>query len=572
MADSKKIDMNTLREAFKEGATPNEKDYSDLIDLARVGGKALGATDGDATALKPGTGLKLEGDKLAVHGDKSVTVDADGVAVKVDNKTLSVAQGEGLSVKLKSNGGLIADDGAGVHVKTGGGLVAGAGGLAISLDPKGGLTTATGKLAVAISADSAGLMLDPQGALKVKLATSENYIAQTGEGLAITPDGIKSIKEALEKASIEALNNAVTKTDSGAKKGENLKGNVEKKIAAELNTAHGKGYAKKRHENQLQVTHKEIPYGVNAGEVAQSVNIKEKVEVKTWSGVTLKKDEVYFIPGKNGDAWGKIVGKEGVSSDGKLYLADHLKEVGVFNLKVLAVAVIPNNTAGELDIASAEITLKVTVSPTIKNVKVTPEVSSQVDKPLTLSYDFYPPGDDASRVEWQWKKAANEWDVGSRDRSWAPPNVFIGYTVKAVVIPRSKYLEGYKPDVISSNEVAIVGIPPVPIKCIRVNDHDFGPKDGFPKTGFTGAKFTLVLDGPQASEFNWSATASWVNVDSNGVVSFIRKGDGKTVTITGTAKLGRGVVTYTFTLTSWFTYQGQSMTWANANAACNNSH
>ncbi|MGP2927038.1 hypothetical protein ACTVKR_23935 [Serratia bockelmannii] len=44
MADPNSVSVEALKSAFKEGATPNEEDYHALIELAVVGGKALGVT------------------------------------------------------------------------------------------------------------------------------------------------------------------------------------------------------------------------------------------------------------------------------------------------------------------------------------------------------------------------------------------------------------------------------------------------------------------------------------------------------------------------------------------------
>ncbi|ALL38446.1 hypothetical protein [Serratia marcescens] len=52
---NKTINIKELKDAFKEGAIPNEQDYGNLIDLAVVG------------ALAPKSRLTVEGNKLAVN-------------------------------------------------------------------------------------------------------------------------------------------------------------------------------------------------------------------------------------------------------------------------------------------------------------------------------------------------------------------------------------------------------------------------------------------------------------------------------------------------------------------------
>lgn len=106
---------------------------------------------------------------------------------------------------------------------------------------------------------------------------------------------------------------------------------------------------------------------------------------------------------------------------------------------------------------------------------------------------------------------------------------------------------------------------------VSVNGYTFAKDAGFPGTGFTGAEFTLVLDGGPPSEYNWTTDASWASVGTDAKVSFNGKGTGSKVTITGTPKSGSGgAITYSFTLTSWFINSGRSrMTWSEASNYCN---
>ncbi|KFF76269.1 hypothetical protein IY40_25100, partial [Serratia marcescens] len=105
-------------------------------------------------------------------------------------------------------------------------------------------------------------------------------------------------------------------------------------------------------------------------------------------------------------------------------------------------------------------------------------------------------------------------------------------------------------------------------EALIVNGHLFPVSAGFPSTGFNGATFTLRLKDASASDFNWAANASWVNVN-DGVVSFTGQGTGSSVTITATPKTGGNAITYSFNLKKWFTNKGnQSMTWEQANMNC----
>ncbi|HGE8289445.1 TPA: hypothetical protein ACGD4M_005026, partial [Serratia marcescens] len=105
-------------------------------------------------------------------------------------------------------------------------------------------------------------------------------------------------------------------------------------------------------------------------------------------------------------------------------------------------------------------------------------------------------------------------------------------------------------------------------EAVIANGHQFPVSAGFPSTGFSGATFVLTLKDASASDFNWAANASWVNVN-DGVVSFTGQGTGSSVIITATPKTGGDAITYTFNLKKWFTNKGnQIMAWEKANMTC----
>ncbi|MGP3004283.1 hypothetical protein [Serratia bockelmannii] len=244
-ADPKSVSVGALKSAFKEGATPNEEDYHALIDLAAVGGKALGGNDNIPPTLSPGMGLQMAAGKLAVKvkKDAGVTLDGDGVAVKGDGKTVTVTAA-GVGIKVKTNGGLESNTTDGLHVKTGLGLRTDKGALEIKLAEKGGLKADNDGLAVQVAPDK-GLEIDAKTGLKVKLkAGKDNYIESTDAGLAITPQGIDAIKTALKSVSLDALDAAVKGTSQGYKLDSNnpAAGDVEAKIAEKLNEAFTEGW------------------------------------------------------------------------------------------------------------------------------------------------------------------------------------------------------------------------------------------------------------------------------------------------------------------------------------------
>lgn len=113
-----------------------------------------------------------------------------------------------------------------------------------------------------------------------------------------------------------------------------------------------------------------------------------------------------------------------------------------------------------------------------------------------------------------------------------------------------------------------VAVPTSPFTEIAVNGTTFAVDAGFPSTGFTGAEFTLNVSG-QASDYTWSSSSTWAEVDSGGKVSFTQKGTASPVTITATPTAGGTPLSYTFTVGSWFINNGETyMNWSDAAAWC----
>ncbi|HFM1837601.1 TPA: inverse autotransporter adhesin IatC [Escherichia coli] len=114
-------------------------------------------------------------------------------------------------------------------------------------------------------------------------------------------------------------------------------------------------------------------------------------------------------------------------------------------------------------------------------------------------------------------------------------------------------------------------LPFVEVESLSVYGVKFRATDGFPETGFDGAKFTLLLThNMKNTDYNWTAGIYGINVDSNGEVTLsvlIRS----EVTITGKPKNGKGNdVVFKFKIKKWFTSLGASSsnTWDIINTSC----
>ena len=114
-------------------------------------------------------------------------------------------------------------------------------------------------------------------------------------------------------------------------------------------------------------------------------------------------------------------------------------------------------------------------------------------------------------------------------------------------------------------------LPFVEVESLSVNGVKFRATDGFPETGFDGAKFTLLLTHNMKNmDYNWTAGIYGINVDSNGEVtlSLLIRSE---VTITGKPKNGkRNDVVFKFKIKKWFTSLGaaSSNTWDIINTSC----
>ncbi|MGJ3438271.1 hypothetical protein [Serratia sp. Je.1.23.a] len=312
--NNKKINITELKNAFKEGAIPNEQDYGNLIDLAAVGGRVLGATEEDATALHLGDGLKYVDGKLAILPTPAggVLVNKEGVSVKVDGNALAATE-KGVALRLHQDSGLAVDDN-GLHIKAGAGIKADKGGVTVALGPKSGLTVEGNKLAVNLSQTS-GLAFDEKGALKVNVNTEEknNYITSTDKGLAITAEGVTKIKETLKEVSLTALERAVRGTDSGAKDDYKADGEVEAQISQALVNAY-----KQRSNGKIRT----LPAISVLPQLAEKINLKEKLQEelkKKPKGIPEGETFYAFIKGSDDKTlWDSIV--KAFTLDGVLHL------------------------------------------------------------------------------------------------------------------------------------------------------------------------------------------------------------------------------------------------------------
>lgn len=175
-----------LKERFKAGSIPLQTDFANMIDLANVGRKAVGGAE-NQTGPEDGFTLSTEGLlQLKPNEDKGISVDQDGVAVKVDNGiefdegSVAVKGGEGIEVgetgvAVKGGNGIeVSQDG--VTVKAGRGIEIDGGGVTLPLGV--GLKHGTQGLDVKCKLDGG---LD---------ASEEGTWVIPGSGIIVNSDGV----------------------------------------------------------------------------------------------------------------------------------------------------------------------------------------------------------------------------------------------------------------------------------------------------------------------------------------------------------------------------------------------
>ncbi|KLR24033.1 hypothetical protein ABR28_10205 [Enterobacter hormaechei subsp. hoffmannii] len=227
-------EAGALKDRFKAGSIPLQTDFADLIDLANMGRQAVGGAEGQTGPADGFTLSSMGRLELKPNTDKGISVDKDGVAVKVNTSNglkmtssgIAINDGLGiefsstgqLNIKVKKDGGLSGGPGgayvipgegittgsSGVGVKAGNGIAVTSSGVNVKLS-KGaqnnggggqgtdGFTSigSAGGLALSsngLSVDAGnGIQIDSQG-VSIKLATNSGLSADQTNGLKIVPE------------------------------------------------------------------------------------------------------------------------------------------------------------------------------------------------------------------------------------------------------------------------------------------------------------------------------------------------------------------------------------------------
>jgi len=194
-----------LKARFKAGSIPLQTDFADMIDLASVGRQAVG---GEETQEGPADGFILSEQgllQLQPNEAKGISVDKDGVAVKVDNGIevdqagVTVKGGDGIEVNrdgvaVKAGEGIeIGADG--VSLPLGEGLRHGEHGLDVKCKANGGLSASIDGTCVipgqGITVDKYGVGVKAAGGIEVTDSGVSVRLSHDRSGLSV--DGNNSL-------------------------------------------------------------------------------------------------------------------------------------------------------------------------------------------------------------------------------------------------------------------------------------------------------------------------------------------------------------------------------------------
>ncbi|ERK05345.1 hypothetical protein L581_2439 [Serratia fonticola AU-AP2C] len=194
---------DALKDRFKAGSIPLQTDFADLIDLANMGRQAVGGAEGQ---IGPADGFTLSSEgrlELKPNAAKGISVDQDGVAIKLKTISGLTMDKDGVSVKPKADSGIELKDSTGISIKPGNGIAVNSSGVNVKL-AKGintnggegqGTDGTTSGSAGGLNVNQNGFSVDPGDGMQIntrgvsiKLAANSGLSADEKNGLKIVPE------------------------------------------------------------------------------------------------------------------------------------------------------------------------------------------------------------------------------------------------------------------------------------------------------------------------------------------------------------------------------------------------
>ena len=141
---------DALKERFKAGSIPLQTDFADLIDLANIGRQAMGGAEGQTGPANGFTLSSMGRLELKPNTNKGISVDNDGVAIKLKAISGLTMDKDGVTVKPKANSGIELKDSEGISIKPGNGISVDEGGIAVKAEENKGLQVSNNGVSVKV--------------------------------------------------------------------------------------------------------------------------------------------------------------------------------------------------------------------------------------------------------------------------------------------------------------------------------------------------------------------------------------------------------------------------------------
>ncbi len=179
---------DALKARFKAGGIPLQTDFADLIDLANMGRQAVGGAEGQSG---PANGFTLSSEgrlELKPNAAKGISVEQDGVAIKLKTISGLTMDKDGISIKPKADSGIELKDSAGISLKPGNGISVDKDGITVKAEENKGLQVTNNGVSVK---PGNGIAVNSNG-VNLKLAKGAQNNGGGGQGT----DGFTSIGSA----------------------------------------------------------------------------------------------------------------------------------------------------------------------------------------------------------------------------------------------------------------------------------------------------------------------------------------------------------------------------------------
>lgn len=176
---------DTLKARFKAGSIPLQTDFANLIDLANMGRQVVGGAE-DQTGPANGFTLSSTGLlELKPNTAKGISIDQDGVAIKLKTISGLTIDNDGVSVKPKADSGIELKDSAGISLKPGNGISVDRDGIAVKVEGNKGLQANNNGVSVKVGN---GVAVNNSG-VNIKLAKGYETNLGGGQGIDGTTTG-----------------------------------------------------------------------------------------------------------------------------------------------------------------------------------------------------------------------------------------------------------------------------------------------------------------------------------------------------------------------------------------------